>query len=78
MGFLFGIKVLQVTKVYEKLLKKKKQPPKPNNTARTSLVAQWLGIHLPAQGTQIRSLVHEDPTRLRATKPESTITEPLP
>ena len=35
----------------------------------TSLVAQWLRIHLPVQGTQIRALVWEDPTRHGATKP---------
>ena len=34
-----------------------------------SLVAQWLRIHLPMQGTQVRALVREDPTCLRATKP---------
>ncbi|KAJ8780612.1 hypothetical protein J1605_000655 [Eschrichtius robustus] len=36
---------------------------------RTSLVVQWLGIRLPMQGTQIRSLVREDPTCRGATKP---------
>ena len=36
---------------------------------RTSLVAQWLGVRLPMQGTQVRSLVQEDPTCRRATKP---------
>ena len=35
----------------------------------TSLVAQWLRIHLPMQGTQVRSLVWEDPTCSGATKP---------
>ena len=34
-----------------------------------SLVAQWLRIHLLMQGTQVRSLVQEDPTCCRATKP---------
>ena len=34
-----------------------------------SLVAQWLRIHLPRQGTQVRALVWEDPTRRGATKP---------
>ena len=34
-----------------------------------SLVAQWLRIRLPMQGTQVRSLVQEDPTCCRATKP---------
>jgi len=32
----------------------------------TSLVAQWLRIYLPMQGTQVRSLVQEDPTCLCA------------
>ena len=36
---------------------------------RTSLVAQWLRIHLPMQGTQFRALVWEDPTCHGATKP---------
>ena len=36
---------------------------------RTSLVAQWLRILLPMQGTWVRSLVQEDPTCCRATKP---------
>ena len=35
---------------------------------RTSLVVQWLRIHLPVQGTQVRSLVWEDPTCFRAAK----------
>ena len=38
-----------------------------------SLVVQWQRIHLPMQETRVRSLVHEDPTGCRATKP-STIT----
>ena len=36
---------------------------------RTSLVVQWLRIHLPVQGTWVRSLVQEDPTCRGATKP---------
>ena len=35
----------------------------------TSLLAQWLRIHLPMQGTQVQYLVREDPTRCGATKP---------
>ena len=35
----------------------------------TSLVAQWLRIHLPMQGTQVQALVREDPTCCGATKP---------
>ena len=34
-----------------------------------SLVAQWLRIHLPMQGTRVRALLREDPTCCRATKP---------
>ena len=34
-----------------------------------SLVAQWLRIHLPMQGTRVRSLVWEDLTCRGATKP---------
>ena len=36
---------------------------------RTSLVAQWLRIHLPMQGTRVRALVREDPTCRGAAKP---------
>ena len=35
----------------------------------TSLVAQWLRICLPMQGTQVQALVREDPTCRGATKP---------
>ena len=35
----------------------------------TSLVAQWLRIHLPMQGTRVRALAREDPTCHGATKP---------
>ena len=34
-----------------------------------SLVAQWLRICLPMQGTRVRALVREDPTCRGATKP---------
>ena len=36
---------------------------------QTSLVAQWLKIHLPLQGTQVQSLGGKDSICLRATKP---------
>ena len=36
-----------------------------------SLVAQWLRICLPMQGTQVRALVWEDPTCRGATRPMS-------
>ena len=37
---------------------------------RASLVAQWLRIRLPVQGTRVWSLVRKDPTCRGATKPE--------
>ena len=39
------------------------------NFMRASLVAQWLRIHLPMQGTWVRALVQEDPTCRGANKP---------
>ena len=39
------------------------------NKQRASLVAQWLRIRLPMQGTRVRALVLEDPTSRGATKP---------
>ena len=36
---------------------------------RAFLVAQWLRICLPMQGTRVRALVWEDPTCRGATKP---------
>ena len=38
---------------------------------RASLVAQWLRICLPIQGTRVRALVWEDPTCRGATRPVS-------
>ena len=35
----------------------------------TSLVVQWLRVHLLMQGTQVCSLVHEDSTHRGARKP---------
>ena len=40
-----------------------------NNTIGASLVAQWLRIRLPMQGTWVRALVQEDPTCCGATRP---------
>ena len=37
--------------------------------SRASLVAQWLRILLPVQGTRVRALVQEDPTCRRAAGP---------
>ena len=42
-----------------------------NSKCGASLVAQWLGICLPMQGTWVRALVWEDPTCRRATRPVS-------
>ena len=42
-----------------------------NSTLGTFLVAQWMRICLPMQGTRVQSLVQEDSTCPRATKPES-------
>ena len=36
---------------------------------RASLVVQWLRIHLAMQETQVQSLVQEDSTSCKATKP---------
>ena len=41
------------------------------NVSRASLVAQWLRICLPMQGTRVRALVWEDPTCHGATGPVS-------
>ena len=38
-------------------------------TTGASLVAQWLRIRLPIQGTRVPALVREDPTCRGATKP---------
>ena len=36
-----------------------------------SLVAQWLSVSLPMQGTRVRALLWEDPTCRGATRPVS-------
>ena len=41
---------------------------KKQKSLRTSLVVQWLRIHLPMEGMQVWSLVQEDSTCHRATK----------
>ena len=40
-----------------------------NRDLGASLVAQWLRIRLPMQGTRVQALVWEDPTCRGATKP---------
>ena len=42
-----------------------------------SLVAQWLRIHLPVQGTQVQALVLEDPTCVEQLSLCTTTTEPV-
>ena len=42
-----------------------------NQDVGASLVAQWLRIRLPVQGTRVRALVWEDPTCRGATGPVS-------
>ena len=44
--------------------------------SQASLLAQWLRIRLPMQGTRVRALVRENPTCCGATKPERHTTEP--
>ena len=41
------------------------------NKYRASLVAQWLRVRLPMQGTRVRALVWEDPTCCGAAGPVS-------
>ena len=48
-----------------------KEQLKQNKTPGASLVAQWLRICLPMQGTRVRALVWEDPTCRGATRPVS-------
>ena len=43
----------------------------------TSLVIQWLRIHLPVKGTWVGFLVWEDFTCCRATKPHAATTKAL-
>ena len=44
-------------------------PSLKNKPGRSSLVAQWIRIHLPMQGTQVRSLVWKDSTCCGTSKP---------
>ena len=43
----------------------------PKNKNRTSLLEQWIRIHRPMQGTQVRSLVWADPIGCITIKPTS-------
>ena len=55
MGYVINIYILKHTKIQ----------------IGASLVAQWLRICLPMQGTRVRALVWEDPTCRGATRPVS-------
>ena len=63
----------EIDKLIAKFIWKCKRPRiNQNNLEKetgTSLVVWWLRIRLPMQGTQVRSLVWEDPTCHGATKP---------
>ena len=48
---------------------RERERKKENEGVRTSLVAQWLRIRLPMQGTRVWSLVQEVPTCHGGTKP---------
>ena len=45
--------------------------PLSRNKVGNSLVAQWLRVCLPMQGTRVRALVWEDPTCRGAIRPVS-------
>ena len=44
----------------------------------TSLVVQWIRIHLPMQGTWVVSLIQEDPTCLKPRHPRACCTTGKP
>ena len=58
---------------FQNKLKRKERNRKTNTfkRKRASLVAQWLGVCLPVQGTRVRALVWEDPTCRGAIGPVS-------
>ena len=65
----FFEKVNKTDKPLARLIKKKRERTQINKIRGTSLVVQWLGIHLPMKRTWGRALVWEDLTCRGATKP---------
>ena len=61
----------QESRVLKELLKLLSYSLMLKSIHRASLVAQWLRICLPMQGTRVRALVWEDPTCRGATRPVS-------
>ena len=69
-----GLSSIKLTKIYLYYQEKKGRTYKlliseMKGRGGTSLVAHWLRICLPMQGTQVQSLVQKDPTCRGATKP---------
>ena len=61
--------LIYITKVKIKFLKIASTSSEPEvSNSGTSLVAHWIRIDWPMQGTQVQSLLREDPTCHRATK----------
>ena len=58
MGLIPGLE----TKIPHAIWRGQKKKNNKKNKIGTSLVAQWLRILLPMQGTWVRALVGEDPT----------------
>ena len=72
MKFILVIYHLLSTNCVVSAIKKIPQTKKTQkHMGEASLVAQWLRIRLPMQGTRVRALVWEDPTCRGATKPVS-------
>ena len=61
--YIIGIHLIILTFIYTVFMISR------NIQFAASLVAQWLRIRLKMQGTQVRSLVREDPICRGATKP---------
>ena len=74
LGFLTIVAIVEeiTCQINKKMLAKHGFIPQHQNVQdRASLMAQWLRICLPVQGTRVRALVWEDPTCRGATRPVS-------